>query len=202
MNKEKILGIPIYRFYYSPEKIQQVKKEIFKLKWIKNPQNWMWGEINNGSNLHNLPQFKELFEWFQECLNEVKDDLKLTCDSFKIVSSWSNLNEKGQSFHDHIHPNCFISSNYYVCGDNTTHTVWHIKNPYFDNNIYPLEGDTELYHYEPTEPGKFIVFPPQIYHYSTKNLSDKKRVTIAANIFPDGLITCGGVSKMKIKVCE
>ena len=200
MNKDNILGIPIYKFYYSTEKIEQVKEEVFKLKWIKNPQNWMWSEIHNGRNLHNLPQFYELFNWIEQCLDEVKKDLKLSCNSLKIVSSWANLNEKGQSFHDHVHPNCFISSNYYVCGDRETHTVWHVKNPYFANNIYPLNDDIEIYHYEPTEPGKFIVFPPHIYHYSTKNTSDKKRVTIAANIFPDGLISYGGVSKMKINI--
>jgi uncharacterized protein (TIGR02466 family) len=200
MNKDNILGIPIYRFYYSSEKINQVKEEILKLKWSRNPQNWMWSESDNGGNLHDYSQFNELFDWFHQCLDDVKNDLKLTCDSLKIVSSWANLNEKGQSFHDHIHPNAFMSSNYYVSGGEGSHTVWHMKNPYFDNNIYPLEGDTDIYHYEPTEPGKFIIFPPHIFHYSTKNISDKKRITIAANIFPEGTISYGGVSRMKISI--
>jgi hypothetical protein len=198
MDKDNILGIPIYRFYYSSEKMNQVKEEILKLKWSRNPQNWMWAESDNGGNLHDYSQFDELFDWFHQCLDDVKNDLKLTCDSLKIVSSWANLNEKGQSFHDHIHPNAFMSSNYYVSGGEGSHTVWHMKNPYFDNNIYPLEGDTDIYHYEPTEPGKFIIFPPHIFHYSTKNILDKKRITIAANIFPEGTISYGGVSRMKI----
>jgi uncharacterized protein (TIGR02466 family) len=200
MNKDNILGIPIYRFYYSSEKVDQVKKEVLNLKWVRNPQNWMWSEVDEGKNLHELPEFKELFDWFQECLNEVRLDLSLTCDSLKVVSSWANLNKKGQSFHDHIHPNAFMSSNYYVSGGEGTHTVWHMENPYFKNNIYPLEGDSNIYHYEPTEPGKFIVFPPNIYHYSTPNRSDDDRITIAANIFPEGTISYGSVSKMKISI--
>jgi uncharacterized protein (TIGR02466 family) len=200
MNKESILGIPIYRFYYPNEKLEQIKQEVFKLTWIRNPQNWMWSKTKEDENIHELPQFQELFDWFDECLVEVKEDLKLTCDSLKIVSSWANLNERGQSFHDHIHPNAFMSSNYYVAGGEGTHTVWHMRNPYFDNNIYPLQTDTDIYHYEPTEPGKFIIFPPHIFHYSTKNISDKKRVTIAANIFPEGTISYGGVSRMKITI--
>ena len=200
MNKENILGIPIYRFYYPSEKLDYIKQEVFKLTWIKNPQNWMWSKTEENKNLHQLPQFHELFEWFHECLIEVKEDLKLTCDSLKVVSSWANLNERGQSFHDHIHPNAFMSSNYYVSGGEDTYTVWHMRNPYFDNNIYPLESDTDIYHYEPTEAGKFMIFPPHIFHYSTKNFLDKKRVTIAANIFPEGTISYGGVSRMRIEI--
>jgi len=200
MNKENILGIPIYRFYYDSDKIEYIKDKILELKWVKNPQNWMWSKVDDGQNLHELPEFKDLFDWFHQCLDEVKADLKLTCDSLKIVSSWANLNQKGQSFHDHVHPNAFISSNYYVCGGEGSHTVWYVKNPYFENNIHPLDEDTNIYHYEPTEPGKFIVFPPHISHYSTDNVDDKNRITIAANVFPEGTISCGGVSRMKISI--
>lgn len=199
MNKENILGFPIYRFYYQKEKIEHIKEEVLKLDWISNPQNLMWVGSDTGENLHDLPQFKELFEWFHKCLDEVKLDLKLT-SNLKIISSWANLNKKDQSFHDHIHPNAFMSSNYYVSGGEETYTVWHIENPYFENNIYPTESDTHLHHYELTEPGKFIVFPPHIYHYSTENKTNEYRSTIAANIFPEGLISYGGVSKMKIKI--
>lgn len=202
-SRDSILGAPIYRFYYPQDKVEQVKGEIFKLQWKKNPQNWMWSDSDHGKNLHDLPQFAELFAWFHSCLEEVKDDLGLTCDSLKVVSSWANLNENGQSFHDHIHPNAFMSSNYYVCGGEGSHTVWHMTNPYFENNILPLDpdlGEVEIKHYEPTEPGKFIVFPPHIYHYSTPNLNKKKRITVAANIFPDGKINYGGVSRFNVTV--
>jgi len=200
MNKENILGFPIYRFYYHKDKLNQVRDELLKLDWITNPQNLMWSGSDTGENLHDLPQFKELFDWFHQCLDEVKLDLQLTCDSLKVISSWANLNKKGHSFHEHIHPNAFMSSNYYVSGGEGTHTVWHIENPYFQNNIYPTEVDTHLHHYELTEPGKFVVFPPHIFHYSTENKSDDYRITIAANIFPEGTISYGGVSKMKISI--
>ena len=201
MDKGSMLGIPIYRFYYPPEKRDKVKEDIYDLNWKRNPQNWMWHGADD-ERLQDLPQFKELFEWFHKCLDEVKTDLNLTCDSLKIISSWANLNQKGQSFHDHIHPNAFMSSNYYVCGGEGTHTVWYIKNPYFENNILPLdyESDIEIKHYEPTEPGKFIVFPPHIYHYSTDNMNDTDRITIAANIFPNGSINYGSVSRFNISV--
>jgi uncharacterized protein (TIGR02466 family) len=203
MEKESILGFPIYRFHYPENKfnqIEQINSDILMLDWKRNPQNWMWADTEKGKNLHDLPKFFELFSWINDCLQEVKNDLNLTCDSLKIVSSWANVNLSGDGFHDHVHPNAFISSNFYVSGPKDSYTVWHKNNPYFDNNIFPLDADTDIYHYEPTEPGKFVVFPPHFYHYSTPNTGTKERVTIAANVFPEGLISANGVSRMKIRI--
>jgi len=212
MNKENILGFPFYRFYYEKNKIDFISEELEKLSYRPNPNNMIWTGVTmdgKGKNLHDLPQFKDIFKWFHNCLNEVKKDLKLTCDKLTIVSSWSNIAHPGQSFHGHKHPNCFISSNYYAKGSKNDKTVWQIPNPYFDNsNIHPfgMSGDKEelyyLKHYESTEPGKFVVFPPSIFHYATKNTTNTNRVTIAANAYPEGLITCGNVSKMKIKIIK
>ena len=59
---------------------------------------------------------------------------------------------------------------------------------------------TFLKHQEPTEPGKFIVFPPTIRHRATPNQSEEDRITIAANAFPDGLINATGVSHLNVQV--
>ena len=82
-----------------------------------------------------------------------------------------------------------------------------MDNPYFKNsNLQPLssndvdQGRLQLHHAEETEPGKYIIFPPSIDHYATKNTSPEARITIAANIYPTGKISCGGVSNLKIEV--
>jgi|TARA_B100000085_G_C18506427_1_gene497718 uncharacterized protein (TIGR02466 family) len=203
MEKEGILGFPLYRFYYPKDKIQELeelKSNILMLNWRKNPKNWIWADSDNGKNLHDLPQFAELFSWINGCLEEVKKDLKLSCESLSIVSSWANVNLRGEGFHDHIHPNAFASSNFYVSGPEDSFTVWHKENPFFDNNIFPGDEDTHIYHYERTEPGKYVVFPPHFYHYSTPNSEIEERVTVAANVFPEGLISANGVSRMRISV--
>lgn len=203
MEKIGALGFPLYRFYYPKDKIhelEELKENILMLNWRKNPENWMWADSDEGKNLHDLPQFAGLFSWMSGCLEEVKKDLKLSCKSLSIVSSWANVNLQGQKFHNHIHPNAFASSNFYVSGPEDSFTVWHKENPFFDHNIYPLDEDTHIYHYEKTEPGKYVVFPPHFYHYSTPNTETKERVTVAANAFPEGLISYGGVSRFKISV--
>ena len=209
-NKINVLGIPIYRFHYDKDKIKYVNDELLKLEYHSNPNNMMWSGIKedgSGINLHSLPQFKDLFNWFHECLNEVQKDMRLTCDKLKITSSWCNLNKPGQFFHTHRHPNCFMSSNYYASGRKEDKTIWYMDNPYFKNsNLQPLSSDDvdqgalQLQYAEETEPGKYIIFPPSIDHYATKNTGLEDRITIAANIYPTGNISCGGVSNLKIEV--
>ena len=55
---------------------------------------------------------------------------------------------------------------------------------------------------EPTEPGKFLVFPPMIRHRAWPNTSDEDRITIAANWFPTGNINAAGVSHLKLDVIQ
>jgi hypothetical protein len=210
MKKLQILGTNFYRFYYP--KISEVKRQLEKLTYQSNPfnterNNLIWDGVSkdgNNKNLHNLPKFKSLFEWMHSCLDEVAKDLKITA-KLKVCSSWCNLNKKNDYFHDHQHPNSFISSNLYVSGHEKDHTVWYLPNPYF-TSLYPIgpegfDNKVHLLEYsEKTEPGKFIVFPSMINHYAERNTSNEDRMTIAANFFPTGLITCGGVSTLKIEV--
>lgn len=219
MQKDKILGIPFYRFYYDKEKIQGVLDELLKLSWVPNTTNWIWDGVTEdglGSSLHEVPAFAEIFGWIQECLDEVSSDMGMTC-KLKINSSWAHLNQTGNSFYQHTHANTFVSSNYYASGLEQDKTVWLLPNPYFSlTNIYPCgshpgsAGEDEymndyyrkyyLIHEEPTEPGKYIVFPSAIPHYAQANSSEMDRVTIACDAFPNGLINQGYTSRLKVQV--
>lgn len=219
MKKDSILGIPFYRFYYDPDKVQGVLTELLKLSWVPNTTNWIWDGVTEdglGSRLHELPAFEDIFKWIQECLDEVADDMGMTC-RLKINSSWAHLNQTGNSFYQHTHANTFISSNYYASGLAQDKTVWLLPNPYFSlTNIYPCGpypgniGNNEqtndyykkyyLMHEEPTEPGKYIVFPAAIPHYAQANSGDADRVTIACDAFPTGLINQGYTSRLNVQV--
>lgn len=214
--KDSILGIPFYRFYYDKEKIPTVFNELLKLTFKPNGgeppynTNWIWDGVTddgNGSNLHEYPTFAEFFVWVQECLDEVSSDMGMTC-KLKINSAWAHLNQKGNHFYEHTHVNTFLSSNYYASGHPEDKTVWLLPNPYFHStNIFPcgpmFAGEEHKYyitHEEPTEPGKYIVFPSTITHYAQPNTSDVDRVTIACDAFPSGLISQGYTSRMKLQV--
>ena len=212
MNKDFVLGIPFYRFYYDESKVDFILQNLKDLQYRHNDTNWIWTGVKedgvSGSDLYKLPQFKELFEWMSKCLDEVAKDMRLT-SKLVINSAWSNLNKPGDYFYTHTHANCFVSSNYYASGSSNDKTVWMMENPYFHGtNIRPCgnsydEEDQKTYflvHEEATEPGKFVVFPPMIAHHATPNTSNEDRLTIAANAFPTGVINAGGVSRLHVEV--
>ena len=73
-------------------------------------------------------------------------------------------------------------------------------------SVYPLGQYSDekylLSYTEPTEPGKFIVFPPTIRHRAWPNTSEEDRITIAANWFPTGNLNAAGVSHLRLDVIQ
>ena len=111
-SKDHILGIPFYRFYY--DKVDEVLDNVRQLSFRDNKTNWIWRGVTlngvGGSELHKLPEFVELVEWFQQCMNEVAEDMGMTC-KLACNSCWSHLNKPGDYIYEHIHTNSFISAN-------------------------------------------------------------------------------------------
>jgi len=212
MKKDSVLGTPFYRFYYDKSKVDDVLQNLKRLKFRANGEdypnntNWIWDGVSEdgmGSNLHEMNCFSDIFGWIQECLDEVAYDMGMQ-NRLKVNAAWANLNKPGDYFFDHIHSNTFVSSNYYASGHSRDHTIWTMKNLYFHStNIYPCGPDTSKYylvHKEPTEPGKYIVFPSTIMHRTEPNTYHDDRITIACDAFPTGLISQGYTSRLKVQV--
>ena len=207
--RDSILGIPFYRFYYDEDKRDAVYNSVRNLSFRDNDTNWIWRGVTLdglGSDLYKHPDFIELHQWMQGCMNQVIQDMGITC-KVACNSSWAHLNKPGQYIYEHIHTNCFFSSNYYISGHPEDKTVWVDNNPYFHKtNMRPCGMWEEDYYYlkhkEPTEPGKFIVFPPMIRHRSEPNTSPGDRYTIGSNWALDGLINEGGVSRLNLQVLQ
>ena len=111
-SNDHILGIPFWRFYYDESKIRSVYEDLQRLSYRNNQTNYIWSGVNldgvGGSDLLTLPQFADLHQWMQECMDQVAHDMGMTC---KLVcnSSWSHMNGPDQYPYEHTHSNCFIS---------------------------------------------------------------------------------------------
>ena len=208
--KQEVLGIPFFKFDINPDKIEEIAKILTLLPWRENDTNLIWEGVSldgqGGSDLYKNPDLAYLFDWMQDCMAEVCDEMcipnKLVCNA-----AWANLNKKGDWFYDHTHSNCFMSSNYFVSGNSGT-TKWYYPNPYYDkSNIWPFNSKDwddkfNLTHEEPTVPGRYMVFPPTIRHRATPNNGTCDRITVAANWFPTGIINSSGVSHLNIQVIQ
>lgn len=135
----------------------------------------------------------ELFDWFDSCLNQVKNKILVQADiQVPIVGCWVNKTRKLKKLHDHNHPNSFLSGSFYLTTHNNGHTIFYSKNywlegwydrvsMFFDPKAQPL---LEAGRYQP-QAGKLIIFPSCLTH-GTLVSKDEERYTIAFNTFVEG----------------
>tara|TARA_Y100000114_G_C11648734_1_gene273057 strand:+ start:138 stop:740 length:603 start_codon:yes stop_codon:yes gene_type:complete len=119
-------------------------------------------------------------------------------NKFKIVSSWAlkTMPEEVAGFGEfHNHGNCVMSASYYF--DRTPEsggisfkrnaTMNPLLAPNFEFEIGEDKPENlDAIRVEP-EPGDILFFPSYLEHRPELNMSDKKRLSMGCNFFPDGL---------------
>ncbi len=140
-------------------------------------------------NLQEHPAFKELFKWFEDCLEEIRVKEKYDCDAIKITNSWVNVALPGYNMHQnyHRHSMSFYSAVYYLTEGSPTD----FEDPVHDRNhaqIEVLRHDYEPWEMVKAEPGKLVIFPSWMYHRSYVHTGPEKRYIISFNSLPCGKV--------------
>jgi uncharacterized protein (TIGR02466 family) len=158
---------------------------------------------SNGITIKEPIKNKELINWFNFCLEEVKNDLysKSTFD-IKVSDSWYNKSAYSQKHQLHGHPNSVLSGVFYL----TTHekrarTKFFFPNPFhhIDHIDFATQLKTEMDEHSingkkymlaetPSIAGKLIIFPSSLKHYVDTNVSRENRYTISFNSFFSGIL--------------
>ena len=110
-----------------------------------------------------------------------------------MTQSWVTINNKGDSHHEHNHPNTILSCLYYAqasSGDFQIKTPrsgiqdgfnfsYKIKQPNaFNSAIWTCTVKT----------GDLIIFPGHLNHLSLPSVSENPRIMIGSNFFIEGLL--------------
>jgi uncharacterized protein (TIGR02466 family) len=142
--------------------------------------------LDNSNSLHKLKNF------FNEGINvyvKTVYDPKKNIDVY-ITESWINYTYKNQFHHQHYHPNSFISGVFYVnCVENDS-IIFKKDNPsmieiesnnynYFNSNSWSL----------PVIKGDLILFPSNLQHQVSKNLTNTTRISLSFNTYLKGNIS-------------
>jgi uncharacterized protein (TIGR02466 family) len=139
--------------------------------------------------LHNKPEFLELFDWINSCLEEIRIEEKYDCENFKITNSWFNiaLAESNMAIHYHRHSMSFFSGVYYLTEGAPTF--------FEDPVLHRTQAQIEVLRseYAPTEkifpePGKLVIFPSWMFHYAAPHVDNFDRYIISFNSLPSGAI--------------
>lgn len=140
-------------------------------------------------DLRHHNDFKELFDWFNECLEEVRISQEYDCDKFEISNSWFNVALAGYEMYQncHRHSMSFFSAVYYLTDGSPT--------MFEDPVIHRSQAEIEVLrrNFDPcislnAEPGKLVIFPSWLYHSSKIHFGNKNRYVISFNSLPTGKI--------------
>lgn len=140
-------------------------------------------------DIHNLPEFNNLFSWIRSCIHEMKEYMTYDCDSIDITTSWYNVYYPGKNHYVnyHRHSMSFYSGVYYL----TDGSVTTFEDPVFHRvqaQIEVLRKNIKPFEYITPEPGKLVLFPSWMFHASQTHLGRDPRYIISFNTLPCGEI--------------
>jgi uncharacterized protein (TIGR02466 family) len=186
MKQLEILSYPIYEFSCDENLVNDVKKHVESLDFF------LSGSFQLADNYYH----KELFQFFNESVTQVKKLYYRESIDFPIVACWANKYNMMQNMNNHTHSNGVISGLFYV----TTHedsgpTLFNINNPWTD--FYDSRPHHMLHIYDELKfvtdkiypkAGTLLLFPSHMKHSVITMKKMESRYTISFNCFPKGVI--------------
>tara|TARA_R110000803_G_scaffold8761_1_gene28198 strand:+ start:2636 stop:3256 length:621 start_codon:yes stop_codon:yes gene_type:complete len=168
------------------------KKKLLKLKYGGQD-----GHVKVSDDSRVLEDFdlKRVKNFIKLKVLEYTRDVLCIDNKLQMTQSWSTINKKGSSHHEHTHPNAFVSLVYYVDCDENSGDIMFIKDQSSIQEGYNFnfkltqnnEYNSRCWKYK-TAPGYICIFPGHIRHCSTPHNGDKDRIIIGANFFVKGTI--------------
>ena len=171
-----------------------------ELTWIRNAETRKEnkGDANVGNTHYNRqsedtfvldkPELINIRAFIEAKLHKFVTEIMASTDKLVITQSWLNKNKKGESHHEHVHPNSMVSG------------VWY---PQIHEQLPPIQFrcrtqrdvslQTEKYNtfnsatfMLPMKCGELILFPSNLQHSVPVNHSDEERISLSFNSWPKG----------------
>lgn len=174
------VGISHYNMDYSEE-----------LEYLRNIKLRL-GKLNRQSEdtfiLHR-PEMANIRAFIEGKINLYAREVMSLKNKLRITQSWVNNSRKGDSHHEHVHPNSILSG------------VWY---PFLNDKLPPLElynkntRDIELqvrkinpyngtlFKVNQIKSGGLIIFPSNLPHGVSPNESDEERISLSLNTWTEG----------------
>ena len=134
------------------------------------------------------PELSNIRAFIEAKLHEFVTKIYASTDKLVITQSWLNKSKKGESHHEHVHPNSMISG------------VWY---PQIHEQMPPIQFrsrsqrdvslQTEKYNtfnsatfMLPMKRGELILFPSNLTHSVPTNVGEEERISLSFNTWPKG----------------
>ena len=172
-----------------------------ELEWLKNCETRKNSESSNIKHyngttnrqsedtfLLDKPELSNVRAFIEAKLHKFVTEIMASTDKLVITQSWLNKNKKGESHHEHVHPNSMVSG------------VWY---PQIHEELPPIQFrskhqrdislQTEKYNtfnsatfMLPMKRGELILFPSNLTHSVPVNNKEEERISLSFNSWPKG----------------
>ena len=201
--KHELFPTTVYEFRLDDESIMHDAHEYAKTLNM-DMYNFPAGVRTSRGDIHKEEPMKPLCGFFEDCLEFIRCDLALQAEELKISLSWCNYAPKGSGAGHplHRHNYSYLSGVFYFTyGSDTI-----FQDPVDIRNLDTLEIIRD--HFEgpvehiKAEPGKLVIFPGWLKHYSMNHTGKEDRWSMSFNSLPNGAVNAGpqGVPMARIQV--
>lgn len=113
-----------------------------------------------------------------------------TSQDLCITQSWVNISGKGDSHHEHTHPNSVVSGVFYMkMGSSLPPIRFHEGyRPEIVPDVTTRTRYNARYAVVPLNAGELILFPSTLIHSVPANVTDTARISLSFNTFPTGAL--------------
>tara|TARA_B100001057_G_scaffold167809_1_gene168563 strand:- start:8926 stop:9528 length:603 start_codon:yes stop_codon:yes gene_type:complete len=190
----KFFPEPVFKYKF--DKFEEFNKEltdyIYKLQsedneGLSKSNRGGWHSKNFKLNDKNSIQFKFALELQKYILDVFQNyGWKTEQKKIQIKEMWAIINKKNDFNVIHTHPNCYLSSAYYVrapknCGKFLLENPNQAQRHYFPQIANKNELNMPIAGFDVSE-GDLLLFPGYLPHKVAKNESDEDRIVISFNV--------------------
>tara|TARA_B100000214_G_scaffold7757_2_gene5640 strand:+ start:1855 stop:2544 length:690 start_codon:yes stop_codon:yes gene_type:complete len=192
MKKHPIFPVELFTFESSPELVEETLDALDPIE--RGNFNLPNTVQTTQGNLHCLPQFKNTFEWIDQCLDEVKKDQQFEMwGKFEVSLAWGvvSLPNSGGCHQPHRHPMSYYSGTYCLTDGYPTLFQDPVQARAYNqleiiSAVYENAVEAPVY-----KPGTLVIFPSWLVHFTAPHFADFVRANISFNAFPTGPINQG-----------
>ena len=134
------------------------------------------------------PELKRIRLWIESEIEKFIKNVLGSDSEMVITQSWLNKNCKGESHHDHMHPNSIISGVWYpLCHEKLPPIKFMNRfQPHINISIKEFNTFNSATFMLPMKMGEMIIFPSHLMHGVPANQSDDARISLSFNTWAKG----------------
>jgi uncharacterized protein (TIGR02466 family) len=171
-----------------------------ELEWIRNCET---RKENNGGEIGNKvhynrqsedtfvldkPELANIRAFIEAKIHKFATEIMASTDKLVITQSWLNKNKKGESHHEHVHPNSMISGVWYPQIHEELPPIQFRSKQQRDVTLSSEKFNTfnSATFMLPMKRGELILFPSNLQHSVPVNNREEERISLSFNTWPKG----------------